>query len=132
MAAAETSTASGVCWDLSDLYAGPDDPGIDADLDAATEQARAFAERYRGRVGELAAAELAAAVDELEALGTSTTRTGAYAGLLFAADTLTPRHGALLVAKTGRPVRFLGKKEVFDAPVVGQLAAAMGGIRTRP
>jgi putative phosphoserine phosphatase / 1-acylglycerol-3-phosphate O-acyltransferase len=33
------------------------------------------------------------------------------------------------VAKTGRPVRFLGKKEVFDAPVVGQLAKAMGGIR---
>ncbi|MGH9273414.1 MAG: HAD-IB family hydrolase [Acidimicrobiales bacterium] len=32
-------------------------------------------------------------------------------------------------AKRGRPVRFLGKKEVFDAPVVGQLARAMGGIR---
>ena len=27
------------------------------------------------------------------------------------------------------PVRFLGKKEVFDAPVVGDLARAMGGIR---
>ena len=26
-------------------------------------------------------------------------------------------------------MRFLGKKEVFDAPIVGQLAAAMGGIR---
>jgi putative phosphoserine phosphatase/1-acylglycerol-3-phosphate O-acyltransferase len=26
-------------------------------------------------------------------------------------------------------VRFLGKKEVFDAPVVGQVARAMGGIR---
>ena len=33
------------------------------------------------------------------------------------------------VAQTGRPVRFLGKKEVFDAPVVGQMAKAMGGIR---
>lgn len=33
------------------------------------------------------------------------------------------------LAKRGRPVRFLGKKEVFDAPVVGDLAAAMGGIR---
>ncbi len=32
-------------------------------------------------------------------------------------------------AKVGRPVRFLGKKEVFDAPVVGQLTAALGGIR---
>ena len=36
---------------------------------------------------------------------------------------------ALALAKRGRPVRFLGKKEVFDAPVVGQLARAMGGIR---
>ena len=36
---------------------------------------------------------------------------------------------ALAVARTGRAVRFLGKKEVFDAPVVGPLAAALGGIR---
>jgi len=36
---------------------------------------------------------------------------------------------AVTIARTGRPVRFLGKKEVFDAPVVGQLATAMGGIR---
>lgn len=36
---------------------------------------------------------------------------------------------ALTVAKTGRTVRFLGKKEVFEAPVIGQLASAMGGIR---
>ena len=36
---------------------------------------------------------------------------------------------AVAVAKTGRPVRFLGKKEVFDAPLIGQLATALGGIR---
>ncbi|HZU78999.1 MAG TPA: HAD-IB family hydrolase [Acidimicrobiales bacterium] len=35
---------------------------------------------------------------------------------------------ALLAAKIGRPVRFLGKKEIFDAPVVGQIARAIGGI----
>jgi putative phosphoserine phosphatase / 1-acylglycerol-3-phosphate O-acyltransferase len=33
------------------------------------------------------------------------------------------------LAKRGRPVRFLGKKEVFDVPVAGQLLRAMGGIR---
>jgi putative phosphoserine phosphatase/1-acylglycerol-3-phosphate O-acyltransferase len=36
---------------------------------------------------------------------------------------------ALTIAKTERTVRFLGKKEVFDAPVIGQIASAMGGIR---
>ena len=35
----------------------------------------------------------------------------------------------LLVARAGRSARFLGKKEVFDAPVLGQMASAMGGIR---
>lgn len=36
---------------------------------------------------------------------------------------------ALALARSGRMVRFLGKKEVFDAPVVGPLARALGGIR---
>ena len=35
----------------------------------------------------------------------------------------------LALARTGRPTRFLGKKEIFDAPVVGWLARALGGIR---
>lgn len=33
------------------------------------------------------------------------------------------------VLQSGRPLRFLGKKEVFDAPVIGTLARALGGIR---
>ena len=33
------------------------------------------------------------------------------------------------VMKAGRALRFLGKKEVFDAPVIGPLAKALGGIR---
>ena len=36
---------------------------------------------------------------------------------------------SLTIAESGRPARFLGKKEVFDAPIVGPIAAAMGGIR---
>ena len=35
---------------------------------------------------------------------------------------------ALVAAPIGRPVRFLAKKEVFDAPVVGRIARAIGGI----
>jgi putative phosphoserine phosphatase/1-acylglycerol-3-phosphate O-acyltransferase len=40
-----------------------------------------------------------------------------------------PMAMAVTIARTDRTVRFLGKKEVFDAPIVGQIAAAMGGIR---
>ena len=35
---------------------------------------------------------------------------------------------ALVAARLGRPVRFLGKREIFDAPLVGRLARAVGGI----
>lgn len=35
---------------------------------------------------------------------------------------------ALVAAGMGRPVRFLAKQELFDAPVVGWLARALGGI----
>ncbi len=36
---------------------------------------------------------------------------------------------SVTMARSGRAVRFLGKKEVFDAPVIGPIATAMGGIR---
>ena len=36
---------------------------------------------------------------------------------------------SMAIARSGRTVRFLGKKEVFDVPVIGQIATAMGGIR---
>ena len=35
----------------------------------------------------------------------------------------------LLVAKAGRSVRGLGKKEVFDVPIAGRIMKALGGIR---
>jgi putative phosphoserine phosphatase/1-acylglycerol-3-phosphate O-acyltransferase len=35
----------------------------------------------------------------------------------------------LLIARSGRASRFLGKKEVFDVPIVGRLFKAFGGIR---
>jgi oligoendopeptidase F len=88
--------AAGVRWDLSHLYTGPDDPKLEADLDAALAAAEDFAARYRGRVAELDAGELARALDELEASQEAVGRAGSYASLAFAADTATPRNGALL------------------------------------
>jgi oligoendopeptidase F len=105
--AAAGGLAAGVRWDLSHLYQGPDDPRIDADLDRALEAATRFARRLRGRVASLDAQAIAAAVDELEQIGEIAARASSFAGLLFAGDTATPRHGALLqhVQERGTEIR---------------------------
>jgi len=106
-AAAPGGPGAGVSWDLSDLYASPEDPRLDADLDAGLEAANRFAKRYRGRIAQLPAAELAETLDQLEALNERVAKAGSYAGLLFAADTSDPRHGALLqrVQERGTEIR---------------------------
>ncbi len=99
--------AAGVRWDLGDLYAGADDPRIDADLARALAAANEFAARWRGKLAGASAAELAGAVDELERIQQPVARAGSFAGLLFAADTSAPSHGALLqrVQERGSEVR---------------------------
>ena len=88
--------AEAVEWDLSDLYSGPDDPRLFADLDEASAAASAFRERHRGRLGELTAAELNEAVAELERLKGATTRVETFARLRLAADSSDQSRGALV------------------------------------
>lgn len=98
-AARHTSSADGVSWNLCDLYAGLDDPKIQNDLDQALTRARAFESRYRGKIdapGGPAAAELRAALEELESLSEQMDRPAVFASLLHAAKTDEPSHGALL------------------------------------
>lgn len=98
-AARPTSSADGVAWDLGDLYAGLDDPKIDADLAAAHQRAQAFEQTYRGKVavaGGPSADLLLAAVAEFEGLCEQLDRPLVYAHLVHAARTDDPRHGALL------------------------------------
>lgn len=94
--AASGGPASGVRWDLSHLFASPDDPAIEEAFDTALQAAEAFAARYRGHVASLSAEALAEALDAYEQMQEPVARVGAYAQLLYAADTATPRHGALL------------------------------------
>jgi oligoendopeptidase F len=92
-----TSSADGVAWDLRDLYGGVDDPRIGRDLDEALRRAQAFEAAYRGRVEPGPSPELLLdAVRELEGLSEQMDRPAVYAGLLHAAKTDDPRHGALL------------------------------------
>ncbi len=88
--------AEAVEWDLSDLYDGPDDPRLLGDLDEAAATATAVRERYRGKLGELSAAELNDAVAELERLKGTTTRVETFARLRLAADSSDQSRGALV------------------------------------
>jgi oligoendopeptidase F len=95
----EPDAATGIAWDLSDLFLRPDDPLIGASLDAALEAAQVFGKRYRGRIcieGGPAPGMVAAAVAEMEAILEQAAKSGAYADLLHAADTTPPEHGALV------------------------------------
>jgi len=88
--------AESVEWDLSDLYEGPEDPRLFTDLDEAAAAATGFRERYRGRLGELSAAELNEAVVELERIKSACARVETYAHLRLAADNSDQSRGALV------------------------------------
>jgi len=83
-------------WDLEPLVDGGGSKAALALLDDVKGRAEAFAERFRGRVAELDAGELAEAMHELEQIGEISGRAGSYAMLGFAVDTLAPERGALL------------------------------------
>lgn len=88
--------ASGITWDLSDLYAGVDDPQLEQDLALALERAQGFRDRYRGRVAQLLGDDLLVAVQEFESILEVVGKFTSYADLLHAAQVDVPRHGALL------------------------------------
>ena len=88
--------AETVAWDLGDLYAGPEDPRLDAEVAQARADATAFRERYHAKVAELDAVGLAEAVAELERLQSVFVRAESFAFLSFATDTADPARGALL------------------------------------
>ena len=87
-----------VSWNLHDLFAGPDDPAIDAALHTTKERAEAFAAQYQGKINspDLTAARLASAIREYEALWQDAGKPGTYTRLRFSADTSDPARGALL------------------------------------
>jgi oligoendopeptidase F len=83
-------------WDLGPLVDGEERAGAERMLGEARDRATKFAEAYAGKVAELDAAGLAAAMGELEAINDLIGRAGSYASLRFATDTADPERGALL------------------------------------
>jgi oligoendopeptidase F len=94
-----SSSADGVAWNLNDLYSGVDDPRITQDLETALRRAQSFELAYRGKIAVAGGPHptlLRAALQELASLSEQMDRPVVYAGLIHAAKTDDPRHGALL------------------------------------
>jgi oligoendopeptidase F len=88
--------AEDVRWDLSDLYAGIDDPAIEQDIKLAEEHAAKLSETYRGKLTTLDPEELYEAVQEFENIVEMANKLGSYVHLIWSTDTSNPKYGALL------------------------------------
>ena len=97
--------AEGILWDLSDLYSGVDDPGIDRDLDKADIEAKALAERSRGRIGELDPGGMDELLKAYEAVLDTAWKPRIFAYLHWSTDTEDTHRGALLQKTTERNSR---------------------------
>ena len=112
MTTAALTGAEEAAWDLSDLYAGMDDPALNADLDAADTEAGALDAAYRGLVAGLSAPALAALLGRYETLREREAKAAAFASLNWTQNTEDPGRGALLQRVTERSSR-LGQKLVW-------------------
>jgi len=82
-------------WNLTDLYAGIDDPAVKRDLNRADADSIAFEQSYKGKLAALAdgpdaGRALAEAVKRYEALDDLLGRIISFAGLVHAGNTIDP------------------------------------------
>ncbi|HEY8129060.1 MAG TPA: oligoendopeptidase F, partial [Hyphomicrobium sp.] len=79
-------------WDLSDLYAGPDDPEIQRDLKAAAAEATRIKATYQGRLDGLAkdGGKLVDAIKDYEKLSDLCGKLGSYSGLYYVLNQTDP------------------------------------------
>ena len=91
-----------VRWDLSRLYNLSKGRPLKNDLESAEQNAAGFSSRLHGRVADLGAVELAAAVDELQSIQERAEKVMAYVYLKWATDTSDPEQGRNLQAAEER------------------------------
>jgi oligoendopeptidase F len=130
-------------WRLQDLYESMDSPRFGADLERAEQEAKLFAQAYRGKIAEIAAKpgageSLAVAVKAYESLQDLTGRIMAYASLLYASDTSNPAIAKFYGDAQERVTALAGDVLFFelelnrldDAKLTGAMAApALGHYR---
>ena len=80
-------------WDLRDLYPAPDSPALAADLERAAPEAKAFKQRYQGKLPDIDGAALGGAIKSYEALQDVLGRIMSYAELVHAGNMMDPEIG---------------------------------------
>jgi oligoendopeptidase F len=83
-------------WNLGDLYESGESPAFKEDLRKARSVAEAFADRYKGKLAEMATAadggeRLAQSLKDYEELDELLGRVGSYAQLFYVGDTTDPK-----------------------------------------
>jgi len=140
-AAAESGASAGSAdlgdlpvWRLDHLYSGMQAPEFAADLRRVADDARAFAQRYRGAVVALAAApeagvRLFEAIRAYESLQDLMGRLMSYASLLYAGDTSDPARAKFYGDAQEKITDVAGELLFFELELnridEAQLAAAM-------
>ncbi|RYG46049.1 hypothetical protein EON79_11110, partial [bacterium] len=103
-----------VRWDLSALASGLDDPRLEEYWQSAEALSEEFATRYRDKVAELSATEMAEAIGTIEAIYQTVAKPGGYASLRFSTDSGDPAIGAFLQKQRERGTGLSVKLMFFE------------------
>jgi oligoendopeptidase F len=106
-------------WDLSPLVDGDEKSGVERQLGVARRRAEDFAGAYAGRVADLDAAGLSAAMHELGEINELIGKAGSFASLRFSTDTADPTRGALLQLVQERATELETKLLFFELEWAG-------------
>ncbi len=104
---------SEVVWNLSEIFPSIIDPSVQKAMEEVSAYAEAFASKYRGKIGDLTAEELAVCLREYEAYLARLRDITLFAELSFAANMTLPETQALhdkamkLEARLGKLLAFL-------------------------
>ncbi|HEX6488489.1 MAG TPA: M3 family oligoendopeptidase [Candidatus Dormibacteraeota bacterium] len=108
----QVTGAEEIRWDLTELFASPHDPAIDAVLKEALEFAQEFEERYKGRIAQLGPPDFAVLMDALAEHYDAVSKPSLYANLMHSRDTQDTDAGRL-VARVREAGAERGKHLVF-------------------
>jgi oligoendopeptidase F len=127
-------------WDLSDLYAGEDDPALSRDLDWLKGEAQAYAADYEGKLAGLDAAAMLEAIQRNEKIDEVAGRVMSFAGLRYYQQTTDAGRAKFMsdmqetITDTMTPLVFFGLEfnRLDDAFLEGLYAANADLARYRP